>query len=244
MHTFKELVNSYSALPKFKIKEFIEKTEALNFTVIFLNSDVESVEEFVRRLEEPYPHDLNLTFKSFQLRGFNYVKDLDSAIINWSTGTGKSVLAVAMAKHLLETNQVDKVVVLSKRHNKINWKRSLDKFGNLASVADNEISAGSAEKMREARGELYEHNQIFIINYEKMDGDFEQLKAALKDKRVLWVWDEMPNKMKSMRTRWYKAAQKLLQITSGNRQLELTAKKLDTDPENVYSCVKILDPTV
>lgn len=244
LHTFKELVNSYSALPKFKIKEFIEKTELLNFTVIFLNSDVETVEDFVRRLEEPYPHKLNLTLKSFQLRGFNYIKDIPSAIINWSTGTGKSVLAVAQAKHLLETDQIDKVVVLSKRHNKINWKRSLDKFSNLASVTDNEVPAGKADKMREARGELYCLNQIIILNYEKMDGDLKELKRALKDKRVLWVWDEMPNKMKSMHTRWYKAAKQLLQITSENRQLELTAKKLDTDPENVYSCVKILDPTI
>lgn len=47
-----------------------------------------------------------------------------------------------------------------------------------------------------------------------------------------------------MRTRWYKAAQKLQKVTDVNRQLELTAKKLDTDPENVYSCVKILDPTI
>jgi len=244
LHTFKELVNSYSALPKFKIKEFIEKAEKFNYTIIFINSNLETVEDFVRRLEEPYPHELNLTFKSFQLRGFNYVKDLPSAIINWSTGTGKSVLAIAQAKHLLETDQIDKVLILSKRHNKINWKRSLVKFADLQSVTDNEVSAGSAEKMREARGELYLNNQIVILNYEKMDGDFDELKLALKDKRVLWVWDEMPNKMKSMRTRWYKAAQKLLQVTGGNRQLELTAKKLDTDPENVYSCVKILDPTI
>lgn len=231
-------------MPKFKIKEFIQKSETLNYDLIFLNSTPETIEDFVRQLEEPYPHELNLTLKNFQLRGFNYIKDLPSAIINWSTGTGKSVLAISQAKHLLETDQIDKVVVLSKRHNKINWKRSLVKFANLDSVTDNEIASGTADKMREARAELYLNNQIFIINYEKMDGDFEELKAALKDQRVLWVWDEMPNKMKSMRTRWYKAAQKLLQATGGNRQLELTATKLDTDPENVYSCVKLLDPTI
>ncbi len=39
--------------------------------------------------------------------------------------------------------------------------------------------------MREARAELYLNNQIVILNYEKMDGDFNELKFALKDKRVL-----------------------------------------------------------
>lgn len=82
LHTFKELVNSYSALPKFKIKEFIEKSEQLNYDLIFLNSAPETIEDFVRQLEEPYPHELNLELKGFQLRGFNYIKNLPSAIIN------------------------------------------------------------------------------------------------------------------------------------------------------------------
>lgn len=244
LHIFKDYINMYAALPKFKIKEFLDKTREEDYELILIGETIDELQSFLSSLERPYPHQLNITLKSFQLRGWNYIKDLPSAIINWSTGTGKSVLAIAQTKHLLETRQVDKVLVLSKRHNKINWQRSMVKFANLHSVTDNQISTGNAQLKREQRKQLYHDNTIIIINYEKLDGDYSELDSALKGQRVLWIWDEMPNKMKSMRTRWYKAAERLLAHTANNRQLELTAKKLDTDPENVYSCTKILDKTV
>jgi SNF2 family DNA or RNA helicase len=221
----------------------MDYAESLGYEFIFMKSDPEEIEKFIVALDEPYPFDLNITLKSFQLRGFNYVKDLPSAIINWSTGTGKSVLAISVSKYLLERGDVTKVLVMSKRHNKINWQRSYEAFAGLESVTD-AVPSTTATKMREARSELYRGNQIIILNYEKMSGDEKELTEAIAGEKVLWVWDEMPNKMKSMQTKWYKAAQRLLKVTKDNRQLELTAKKLDTDPENVYSCVKILDPTI
>lgn len=82
MHIFKDMLNSYAALPKFKIKEFMDKADADGFSLVFISEGYDEIELFLRSLEEPYPHDLNITLKSFQLRGFNYIKDLPSAIIN------------------------------------------------------------------------------------------------------------------------------------------------------------------
>lgn len=265
VHSLKEVIGEYRAVHKLDIKKLISVAKEAGFESTVYINDPNNLFNFIDHLDDPYPYDLGVTLKKFQLRGFNYTKDLDSAIINWSTGTGKSILAVAKAKYLLEQDKVDKVVILSKAHNKTNWQRTFLKIGNLEAHVDDDVEGSNPSVRRQNRAALYKSSKLIVINYEKMrfrptketprfdetgkkmpasSGDGQELLDALKGKRVLFVWDEMPNKMKSMRTAWYRGAQKLLKKTKKNYQLELTAKKLDRDPENVYACTKILDPTI
>jgi SNF2 family DNA or RNA helicase len=264
VHALKETIGEYRAIHKLKLDKLFEAADEEGFGPIVYAGNPDDIFDFLKRLDDPYPHDLSVTLKHFQLRGYNYTKSLDSAIINWSTGTGKSVYAVARAKHLLLDGEIDKVVVLSKSHNKKNWQRTFERIGALQAVRDDEC-VGSPSMARERRAELYKDNDIFIINYEKMryrpereprqtlvggrkrpaaSGDGQELQEALRGQRVLWVWDEMPSKMKSMQTAWYKGAQKLLKVTKHNYQIELTATKVERDPENVYVCTKILDKNI
>lgn len=264
-HTLKDVIGEYRSVHKLDLQDLLDAAEESGYRSLIYTKDPKELFSFVEHLDDPYPFDLNFEFKKFQLRGFNYTKDLRSCIINWSTGTGKSLITVARIKYLLKRNAIDKVVILSKAHNKTNWKRTLLEKGDLEGYVDDDVEGSNPQTRREHRDELYRNSQIFIINYEKMrfrpekekvsydesgkkrpaaSGDGQELLAAIKGQRVLWVWDEMPNKMKSMNTGWYKGAQKLLRATSENYQMELTAKKLDRDPENIYSCTKILDPTI
>lgn len=257
VHNLKGVLNEYRAINRLRLNDLVTHADKQGYDELFFVGDPSKLYSFLHNLDEPYPYDLNIELKKFQIRGFNYTKDLPSSIINWSTGTGKSVYAVARAKYLLKSDKIDKVVVLSKSHNKINWQRTFDKIGDMPTRRDDEAVGSTAADKRVSR-ELIYNNMIFIINYEKMrfrdespstnrpapSGDGQELLNALSGQRVLWIWDEMPNKMKSMSTQWYKGAQKILRQTKKNYQIELTAKKLDTDPENVYSCTKILDKTI
>jgi hypothetical protein len=264
-HRLKGVINEYCALPILKLNDLTKRANEEGFSSLFFIGDPGQLQDYIASLDDPYPYSLPVELKQFQLRGFNYTKDLPSSIINWSTGTGKSIYSIARAKYLLEEGQVDKIVVLSKSHNKINWKRTFEQKGAMeASVDDENSIGGTPARRRESRASMYQDSTIFIINYEKMryreketakrdstgrkrpdpSGDGQELEAALKGQRVFWIWDEMPNKMKSMNTAWYRGAEKLLRRTKKNWQVELTAKKLDTDPENVYSCVRILDKTI
>lgn len=265
-HNLKEVIGEYRAVNKLNLDKLFEAADEYGYTQLIYVNDPDELYSFMDSLDDPYPFELGVTLKQFQLRGFNYTKDLPSAIINWSTGTGKSVYAVARAKYLLRTGKVDKVVVFSKSHNKVNWKRTFAEKGGLVAEVDDENESGATPaKKRERRAEMYETAEIFITNYEKMrfrpdnekvrhdasgrkrpsaSGDGQELLIAFKDKRVLWVWDEMPTKMKGMQTAWYKGAQKILGKTAENWQIELTATKIERDPENVYACTKILDKTV
>jgi hypothetical protein len=79
---FGDLVNQLRSVPKVKVHEFIDKATELNFILVFMNTKFTDLVKFAEGLDEPYPYTLNITLKQFQLRGWNYIKDLDSAIIN------------------------------------------------------------------------------------------------------------------------------------------------------------------
>lgn len=263
-HTLKEVIGEYRAVHKLEFPRLIEAADSSGFSPIISTFNIEDTYSFLQHLDDPLPVELNVTLRKFQLRGFNYLKDLPICIPNWSTGTGKSVFGVTWAKYLLTTGKVDKVVVLSKNHNKENWKRTFKKIGSLEAITD-EVKGGTPSIRREKRAELYRDSQIFIINYEKMkyrpendktvrdlmgrkkpsaSGDGQELEAAFKGQRVAWIFDEMPSKMKGMQTAWYKGCQKLTKRTKQNYMTMLTATKIERSPENIYSCIKILDKTI
>lgn len=263
-HTLKETIGEYRAVHKLEFSKLINAAESSGFEPIISTFDVQEMYSFLERLDDPLPVELNVELRKFQLRGFNYLKDMPSCIPNWSTGTGKSIFGVAWAKYLISSGKVDKVVVLSKNHNKENWRRTFERIGNLTAVTDDVKGRTPGEK-RQQRKEVYVNSDIFIINYEKMkyrpedekvrrdfsgrklpsaSGDGQELEEALKGKRVAWIFDEMPSKMKGMQTSWYKGCQKLSRKTKTNYMTMLTATKIERSPENIYSCVKILDKTI
>ena len=248
-----DILNDYQAVPLLKLDQLYQSAEQAGFSDVVLLEDKDDILGFLNGLDDPYPCELNVSLKKFQLQGFNYTKDLPAAIINWSTGTGKSIYAVARVKYMLEAGIVDKVIIASKNHNKINWQRTLKNIGNLNSAID-EVAGGSAAKKREARAKIYKDNSIFIVNYEKFrfhddkvkaaGGDGQEISEAIQGLRVLWIWDEMPSKLKSMSTAHYRGIAKILKKTKQNWQVSLTATKIETDPENIYTCMKLLDPQV
>lgn len=263
-HTLKEVIGEYRAVHKLDINKLLKAAEEYGYESIIYTRDTNELFSFLDKLDDPLSVSINVEPYAFQRRGFNYLKDLEASICNWSTGTGKSVFGVAWAKYLLETGAAEKVVVLSKSHNKYNWVNQFANIGSLDSITDEDVKGSNPAKRREARAQLYQDNDIFVINYEKLrfrpenekdrylggrkmpsaSGDGQELLAALKGKKVAWVLDEAPTKLKSMQTGWYKGLVRLLKQTDSNRITALTATKLEKNPEDLYAWVKILAPTI
>lgn len=263
-HTLKEVIGEYRAVHKLDIQKLLDAADECDYDPIIYTRDTSELYAFLDHLDDPITVDVKVDLFPFQRRGFNYIKDLPSSICNWSTGTGKSVFGATWAKYLLATDAVDKVVVLSKSHNKYNWVRTFDEKSGLHAVADEDAVGRNPAERRASRAQIYDDNQIFIINYEKMrfrpenekdryvagrkqpsaSGDGQELAAALKGKRVAWILDEAPTKLKSMQTGWYKGLVQLQKLTKENRTTALTATKLEKNPEDLYSWVKILDKTI
>lgn len=254
VYDLKEVIGEYRSVFMFKVDHLRDVAEEKGYErLIYLHDPAEVLERY-EHLEDPYPYPFGVDLKRFQLQGFNYCKDLQNDIITWSTGTGKTIYSVAKAKYLLETNQIDKVVVLAKSHNKINWQRQFRLVGNLeADIA--EAPGNTAAIRRERRAEIYEHSQIFIINYEKLrlrpknggrtaTGDGQELVKALKKQRVYFIYDEMPTKLKNQGTASWKGIKRILKETKFAYQTMLSATPIDNSPEDIYNCVKLMDPTI
>lgn len=258
VHYLKDIIGEYKSIFMFDVDKLRDKAQEFGYDrVVYMNDPTEVIDRY-DHLNDPYPFQLNVDLKPFQLQGFNYCKDLKSDIINWSTGVGKSVYAVAKAKYLLESNLVDKIVIVSKGHNKINWQTQLMAIGELKSEVA-EAVGNNALLRRERRTEIYKNNNIFVINYEKLrfrpkskgeysartqTGDGAELLEVLKGQRVYFVWDEMPMKLKNKSTVAWKGANKILKGVGLAYQSLLSATPLENSPEDVYSCVKLLDPTI
>lgn len=263
-HTLKEVIGEFRAVHKLDIQKLLDAAEEYGYSPIIYTRDTSELFDFLDKLDDPLPVSINVEPYPFQRKGFNYLKDLPASICNWSTGTGKSVFGVAYAKYLLQTGTVEKVVVLSKSHNKYNWVTQFSKIGSLDAITDEDVKGSRPVARREARAQLYENNDIFVINYEKLrfrpedekdrylggrklpsaSGDGQELLAALKGKNVAWILDEAPTKLKSMQTGWYKGLTRLLKQTKSNRVTALTATKLEKNPEDLYAWVKIIDSTI
>lgn len=253
-HKLKESIGPYRAISIFKLDQIETLASNEGYERLVFIQDPAKMVERISNLDDPYPFSLgDIELKPFQLKGFNYLKNNLSDIVNWSTGTGKSVYAIAKAKYLLEKGLVERVVVASRNHNKINWQRSFHEIGDLEStIVDS--SSSTTESRRAERKEQYFNDRILILNYEKFrergkplknqkrtpSGDGEELIKALKGKKVFFIWDEMPTKLKNPSTTVYKGAIKAVRATKIAYQSMLSATPLENAPEDIYACVKIL----
>lgn len=240
-----------SAVPIFGLGKLYSLAESEGFSNIFFIGDSQQIVDRFSALSDPYPYSLNFNLKDFQIQGFNYLKDSKSDIVNWSTGAGKTIFGIAKAKYLLESGRVDKIIVASRNHNRTNWKRQFLSVANLHAVVAE--AKGDSRTQRKARGEIYTNNPIVIINYEKLRGtgsqgglmgDLNEIVSAVKGKNLYIIWDEMPVMLKTPSSLTYKGARSVIKAPKKIYQSMLSATPLENSPEDVYSCVKLLDPSV
>lgn len=254
---FYELIGDYQALSIWKLPALFELCEEIEYEVVFMQ-DPAPLFEWLDHLDDPYPGELGLELKKFQTQGFNFLRDNRADIVDWSTGTGKSVFACAKARYLLEQGHVDKVVVVAKAHARIGWLRQLRAVASLdadlvgfydngkrlverSAKSDDELTG--AEKLRAFRQTQYA-SQVFIINYEKMKHDEKELTKALRKQRVYFVWDEMPTKLKTESSALYRATRRVVKSTrktGATFHSMLSATAIENIPEDVYYCIRMMD---
>lgn len=252
---FPEL-NGRKILNAFKVIEFAANAEERGYRVIWME-DPKGDFEWVERLnDEPdVKIDSNLPgticgFLPFQVQGFNFLKTRRAGVVNWSTGTGKTVVSCALAAHHEKHDNFDICLWVVKAHNKINTKRTIEKL-----IGYDNVIVIDGEKT--VRAELYKkaaesRRPIIVLNYEKFRDDPATLMDLIDDKKVFIVWDEMPTKLKNRNTKLYKSVVNVLYKNRNNigtssmrpkelRQIMLSATPIENNPEDFFNCVRLLD---
>jgi SNF2 family DNA or RNA helicase len=253
-------LNSRRILNPFQINRFISEAKGLGFRLIWMNDPTEII-EWVNSLDDApdieMSSDLPDTiggFLPFQVQGYNFLKTKTAGVANWSTGTGKSVLACGLVKHHYEQNSFDVCLWVVKTHNKINTQRTLDRLTGLgwSSV----VVDGNKSKRELTYAQASElEKPIVILNYEKFRDDPAYILKLIEDRRVFIIWDEMPTKLKNRNTKLYRAVVALLfknrnklSLATTNpkelRQIMLSATPIENSPEDFFNCVRLLDPSV
>lgn len=255
---FEHLVGSYRALAPARLSEFLDTAEGLGYKVAF-GEDPSTLLDAWEGLDDVPSIEIRSGLEGtingllpYQVQGFNYLKDLDGGVALWSTGTGKTVLATALLRYHLAEGTFDTAFFVVKTHNKVNTQRAVLRLGDIETFV--------IEGDRKQRERLYadfaqvSDPVIAITNYEKFRVDQDEMLMLFEDRRILILWDEMPTKLKTRGTALYKSVRKCLYRSthpiwekkrpSELRQYMLSATPIENDPEDFFSCVRLLDPRV
>lgn len=263
---FEDLIGRWRALWPPRLDEFLSLAGEHGYRVGF-GQDPQRLLERHDRLCDPPPFELNSTlpdtvggFLPYQLKGFNWVKDVSGGAV-WSTGTGKVVLGAGLLKYHQVLGQMDLGLFVAKDHNTINVTRSLQRLADIDSI----LLGGTPKKRIGLYAELLdrlesgERDLVVVTNYEKLREDEDVFKELVTDREVCVVWDEMPAKLKNRRTQLYQAIARVFYLSAdteqkGTRidedeerpasllQWMATATPIENSPEDYYNCMRLIRP--
>lgn len=251
-------LNNRRIINLFRLRPFVREAQNLDYRIVWIH-DPSEILQWADSLDvDPdisLDSDLPGTiqgFLPFQIQGYNFLKDKQAGVANWSTGTGKSVLACGLVKHHYDQENFDTCFWVVKTHNKINTQRTLERLTGLPSV----VIDGNRKKRVALYNRAFEmHRPIVILNYEKFRDDPADILSLIEDKKVFIVWDEMPTKLKNRDTKLYRS---IVAILYRNRnkislsttrasylaQVMLSATPIENSPEDFFNCVRLLDSSV
>ena len=190
----------------------------------------------------------------FQEEGIAQAYLMESALMVWDTGTGKSHAAMCLSAMLFEDNLIDVVLLIVEKNKISEWKEDFDKFTQLVSM----IHHGSG---RQKRLEKVGLPQVLITTYETAKADLVdfykapgkrgtsvQNKALLDQlltKNVFVVYDEVA-KLRKRTAATYKAHYHIVKMlrkkNPNQRVLGLTATPLERDYEDAFNQMRIVRP--
>lgn len=180
----------------------------------------------------------------------------DNNLVVWSTGIGKSHLAMGTAAMLFEDNLIDRVIVCAEGNKAPDWVEDFERFTSMT-VVEYRGTKAKREKIRA------DPPQVLVSTYETVRNDATvkikegrrrkpkyvpegPLASMLLGQRVLVVYDEMPIKLGASRTSWNYIAHagmlREIRKRARTRVLALTATPIERSPENIFNICRVIQP--
>jgi SNF2 family DNA or RNA helicase len=165
----------------------------------------------------------------------------------WDTGTGKTHLSMALSALLYEMGEIDYVLVSCERNKLKDWVDDFSKYTNLSV----RLYHGPKRKTL-----LTAMPQILVSTYETVKADCKAevkgkrtglggpLTEALRDKRVLLVYDEI-TKLRTRSSANYHAHEFLINAIRKNgtaKVVGLTGTPVEKDIEDYFNILRLVAP--
>lgn len=193
---------------------------------------------------------LRATLYPFQVEGAALCALRPRNLAIWSTGIGKTVLAIATSCLLVD--EVDTVLVVAEKSKVSDWCHDFARFAD-PEIMSPVIYEGTPAKREALRGKFGEH-RVVCGSYEVVRRDLAlpfskgsrkvrpgPLMEALEERRVLVVLDEVAAKCSNRRSQTYRALSLLIERKEETRVLGLTATPLTRNPESTWNIARLID---
>lgn len=203
-------------------------------------------------------------FLPFQAQGVNFMSSCERACYGqWSTGTGKTVLAEGTLLKKLDEGY-DLTLYVNKPNNLYDAQKKLW----LHTGEDSLVLEGTPKVRERILDEMLDatisgEQPTLVLNAEKFKVEKDRLRDLVEDRRVLVVFDEMPTKYANRLTDIYRATAEVLYTSFTVRKnkkifypqagkdrpsevfyLALSATSVRNSPEDVFNCVRMMDSRI
>jgi SNF2 family DNA or RNA helicase len=197
---------------------------------------------------------LTASLYPFQAKGVALCALRPRNLAIWSTGIGKTLLAIGTAALLVSEGMVDGVLVAAEKSKVADWERDFARFtdGSMPSV----VYAGTPKQRERLRSGLDQY-AVVVGSYDTLRRDLVApkpgrkgrskaivdgpLTEALAGRRMLVVLDEVSAKCANRQSQTHKAVAHFVNGRSGVRVLGLTATPLTRNPESIWNVASLID---
>lgn len=176
--------------------------------------------------------------RPYQQRVIDAAVEADGrGVIIAPTGSGKTYMAFKILEHF----EYDRLLILAPRYSAmITWVETIKKFGLVSMDDVAVVEKWPAKKRAKLWGkDEKKRPKIVIMTYAAAAIDAEQIFD--KHSGVSYIFGDESHKLTNKKTKRYKAVRKLVR---GKRKLFLSATPLRKGPQNFWTCLHMLSPSV
>lgn len=183
--------------------------------------------------ELQYQDSMKLQLYPFQQFGAAFLVSEKQAIIGDEVGLGKTPISLGAMHELIQSNKVQKALIIMPASLKYQWKDEIEKFTNYSSV----VVDGTAKQRQKQYTEFKDSTDEFLIaGYETVRNDikyFEDLKFDC-------ITMDESHRIKNRQSQTYKAIIKL----QPEYRFALTGTPMQNKPEEIFSLMSWIDKKV
>ena len=181
--------------------------------------------------------------RPYQVSAVNRFVTDGNLLVSLPTGTGKTVVAIAAAEHLLDEGAVDWVLVVCPPSLKFQWRRALNQFAPKASVL---VVDGDKTKRSQQYALAHKYDYL-IVSYTQVrvrkakEDDGSRIARMVREAkgRVFVIGDEI-TAIKSFSAQTTRAMKAL----DPGWVMGLSAQPVENRPEEAFSIMEWIDPDV
>ena len=210
-HKLKKVVGPYLDVMPLHLQDLLDAARDWNYRVLFKDdpgSSIAWVEGLSQHPGVELLSDMPGTIGGmlpFQVQAVNFAKGQDAVYYNMSTGSGKSIVEFGTMMWRIAQQDVDVVIHVVKKHNKINLARACERFTGVKSTIVGGTKKKRTEVLEDALSRVFDGEVVSVVcNYETFKHDTQAWKDLVVNKRVLVYFDEMPTKLKNNQSATYR----------------------------------------